>query len=121
MHSSMVTRLHLDKTLFSSPKNLPSSWPLYARTVVVLLYLEILEALKGTSLDALSLLTQKGSDQSMRIKSVDEVVFAELGTIPWNPRLRAAFGALNDSTLEWLRTGRFDVKAVDRALHPRFA
>jgi hypothetical protein len=83
--------------------------------------LEILESLKGTSLDALSLLAQKGSDQSVRIKSVDEVVFTELGTIPWNPRLRAAFAALNETTLEWLRTGRFDVETVDRVLHPTLA
>ncbi len=77
-----------------------------------------MEELKGSSIDALSLLVQKASDPSRRIRSIDEIVFTELGSTPWNPRLRADFGALNDSTLEWLSTRKFDGGAIDRAIYP---
>lgn len=80
--------------------------------------LEILEGLKESADDVVTLLTQKALSPDLRTRTLDIQLFAERGNLPWPTRMRNAFGRIGDCMLNWFRSGQIDEEVVDRVLYP---
>jgi hypothetical protein len=80
--------------------------------------LEIMEGLRETGEDVLTLLTQKAVTPHRRVRSLDSLIYEERRALPSPRRMQQVFGILGPCLLAWLRSARIDEETIDGILYP---